>query len=137
MRLTTLATLMVGLILITKPGGPLQAAELASDVEFARTGGLAGFDDALNIEPDGSVHLRQGAAWARATPLAPAEVDELAVLLDETGLFRRDQELRSVGADLISYTLRYRGVTVVTDELALPEALRPVIERLVRLLERP
>lgn len=107
---------------------------LLSDIVFMRAGGLAGFDDRLEIGKDGIVHYESAGDQSRTETLPNEEISKLARLLQNSGLFDQDHTFTSVGADLITYTIQYNGVTVRADEGQVPDRLRPVLDELLLIL---
>jgi hypothetical protein len=108
---------------------------LSSELLFTRTGGFAGFDDRLKIGTDGIIFCEPTFAHAFKKTLTAEETATLARLLDESGLFTTDHMFTSEGADLITYTIRYKGFTVHADEKQIPAQLSKVLDRLLQLLE--
>jgi hypothetical protein len=105
-----------------------------SGLLFTRTGGFAGFDDRLEIGTDGVIYCKPTIAHAFKKTLTAEETAALARLLDESDLFTTDQMFTSEGADLITYTIRYKGFTVRADEDQIPPQLSKVLDRLLQLL---
>ncbi len=125
-----------------RPGDQPAAAEeepagLASEVVFKRTGGLAGFEDRVEISRDGTVRIQLTGGRPAAKTLTSEETARLAGLLTDSGLFQEGGAFRSQGADLISYVVQYNGVTVAADEEKVPDELRPVLDRLMEILGGP
>ncbi len=126
-----------------RPGDQPAAAEeepagLASEVVFKRTGGLAGFEDRVEISRDGTVRIQLTGGRPAAKTLTSEETARLAGLLADSGLFQEGGAFRSQGADLISYVVfQYNGVTVAADEEKVPDELRPVLDRLMEILGGP
>ena len=125
-----------------RPGDQPTAAEkepagLASEVVFKRTGGLAGFEDRVEISRDGTVRIQLTGGRPAAKTLTSEETARLAGLLADSGLFQEGGAFRSKGADLISYVVQYNGVTVAADEEKVPDELRPVLDRLMEILGGP
>ncbi len=125
-----------------RPGDQPAAAEeepagLASEVVFKRTGGLAGFEDRVEISPDGTVRIQLTGGRPAAKTLTSEETARLAGLLTDSGLFQEGGAFRSQGADLITSVVQYNGVTVAADEEKVPDELRPVLDRLMEILGGP
>ncbi len=122
------------------PGGSVEGKSeqdgllLDSRVLFKRTGGLAGYNDRIEISREGALKGNaSGASVAKA--LAQEQVAKLARLLDESRLFDVEQSFEAEGADLITYTVQYRHKTVVAQDTNVPNELRPVLDFLSALLE--
>jgi hypothetical protein len=110
----------------TPPPGAGAALTLAGPIVFQRSGGIAGFDDRIEIQPSGEVH-RDG-ALLRTLPQ-----DELERLAKAVGS-ASDGPL-SHGADQVRYSIAYGGKTVRWTDAATPEALAPVMSLLFDLTQ--
>ena len=114
---------------------PPSTKALSSELSFTRTGGFAGFDDRLEIGTDGVVYRDSAIAHVSKKTLTAEETTTLANSLDKSGLFTTDHSFTSKGADLITYTIRYKGYTVRADEDQIPPRLRKALDRLLQLLD--
>jgi hypothetical protein len=100
-------------------------------IEFARSGGIAGFDDHFKIEPDGGVYLHSDDGRLVLTRrLSRADYRDLARRVSDSQLFDRHHEFRDVGADQITYTIVYRGVAITANPSAAPPLLQQIIQTL-------
>ena len=116
-----------------RPPSGTQVPALFSDVSFSRSGGLAGYDEQLVIAQEGAARLTTGNRQTSAD-LTPNQVIELAILLEQSGLFDQDREFVSAGADLIGYSIGYSGVTICVDEEQVLAELRPALDWLLERL---
>ncbi len=107
---------------------------LVSDILFTRIGGFVGLDDRLEIGKDGLVRVGSADSPQTTKALTAEQITRIARLLHDCGLFDRDRAYTSQGADLITYTIRYNGVTIQADENKVPGPLRPPIDWLVGIL---
>jgi hypothetical protein len=117
----------------TGGGGP---ARLAEPITFEVVGGDAFRDDELTVRPDGTARVQTRAGQATAE-LTPAELSALARQTAAAGLGTAEDALTEPPRpDALWYRLSYRGRQVETDDPAMPDALRPLIGSLVRLIDR-
>jgi heat shock protein HslJ len=100
-------------------------------VEFTRTGGFAGFNDALIIYQDGSAVVTRK-EFTREITLTADELSTIRQLLQDAsfGSLLPDYPPAAPGADYFTYTLTYEGKTVTAQDTGVPEALQPLIEEL-------
>jgi hypothetical protein len=102
-------------------------------VEFGVSGGFLGRDDTLVLFRNGDIEAETArGAWESAVP--QSAVDELGGMLAASDLFDRDREILGSGADLQQYSIRYSGVTILTDDSQLPPELLASIELLESLV---
>lgn len=107
----------------------------ATAIDYRRTGGIAGFDDHLTIQPGGQATLTRRGAQATFT-VDQATLKQLTTLLDKAGFSRLPAEsLAQRGADLFTYEITYQGRTVRTQDTAIPAALQPAIDLLNTLVQ--
>jgi hypothetical protein len=138
--------ILLSLVAVAAPGpcgekqkaspGPAALARGEPLVAFIREGGFAGFDDRLEIGGDGRAALLCVPSRWEAMTLSPEETSRLQRALDDSGLFAADRSLISVGADLVTYTLRYGGHTLASTEDKVPSRLGPVLDQLLDVLAR-
>jgi heat shock protein HslJ len=104
-------------------------------VEFTRTGGFAGFNDALTIYQDGSAVVTRK-EFTREITLTADELSMIRQLLQDAsfGSLLHDYPPAAPGADYFTYTVTYEGKTVSAQDTGVPEALQPLIEELVTLV---
>lgn len=104
-------------------------------IAFTRTGGLAGFNDSVEILPSGktSIKTRQG---NRASRLSTSALSQLTRRLRSSRLFYQDRSYTtSEGADHMTYTLRYQKATVTMHDDKVPAPLKPAVDQLLRLIQ--
>ena len=82
-------------------------------VEFTRTGGFAGFNDALTIYQDGSAVVTRK-EFTREITLTADELSMIRQLLQDAsfGSLLPDYPPAAPGADYFTYTVTYEGKTV-------------------------
>lgn len=124
--------LAASLALLVLPGS--STADPAPLIAFTRTGGLAGFDDSVEILPSGktSIKTRQG---NRATRLSTSALSQLTRRLRSSRLLDQDRSYISEGADHMTYTLRYQKATVTMHDDKVPSQLKPAVDQLLRLIQ--
>ena len=104
-------------------------------LEYARTGGIPGFDDHLVLSADGSgTVVRKETTYAVQVP-EPTMHDLITHLIaaDFPSLdpwYPAPDE----GADYFTYSLTYNGITVVTEDTGIPPVLMPIISMLNEIL---
>jgi hypothetical protein len=112
-----------------------RAAEPALLVDYQRTGGIAGASDRLVIFDNG-VGLASSRTTSREILLNQSDLDRILRIFEEakfSGLAGNYTSRRG-GADLLQYSISYRGRTVNTEDTAVPSSLEPVIRELDRML---
>lgn len=112
-------------------------AALSSPIEFRRSGGIAGLNDALTIDAQGHATL------VRRTgkydfDLSVDERNRLANGLRNAGWasIPEDSMRKPLVPDEISYVVVYQNHTVKTSDTAMPDKLRPVIGLFNELTDR-
>lgn len=127
-----LAILSLGLVLAAcrGPAAPTAAAsdQLSTPVTFARSGGIAGIRERIEVGVDGAYTITHNDGSAENGQLTPAQIQELASLLSASGLFDADHSFETPGADLFIYTITSNGHTVTAMDGAIPEELTGVID---------
>lgn len=105
-------------------------------VDYQRAGGIAGVDDRLVVFDNGAAVIRSHAA-SREVTFNRTSLGEIALVFDAAQFERLEGNYTSArgGADLMHYSITYRGKTVVTEDTAIPPSLEPVIGELNRILE--
>ncbi len=104
-------------------------------IEYARVGGIAGFNDHLKIDANGHGALtrRSGAFDFELT------ADELgrwqAILRDADIATMPENPSKPPAPDEFGYLLTDQGRTIKTSDTAMPDKLRPVIALLNNLIE--
>lgn len=104
-------------------------------VDYQRTGGFAGVNDRLVIFDNG-VTLVSSRTTSREILLNRTELDRIASVFDAAGfqLLEGNYTSRRGSADLMQYSIRFRGRTVITEDTAVPASLEPVIQEMNRVL---
>ena len=131
-----LAAVMAGCASASKPAAPARghgvAPRAAELVNYQRNGGLAATLDTVTVRADGSTRAdkRYGGAGRRFDDfrLSAPVMAHLRVALD-----RLPAHEPAVGDGMragATYLLRYRGVTYVAKQGAVPAALRPAVATL-------
>jgi heat shock protein HslJ len=112
-------------------GAPDTREEKSVLVEFTRTGGFAGFNDALTIYQDGSAVVTRK-EFTREITLTADELSTIRQLLQDAsfGSLQADYPPAAPGADYFTYTVTYEGKTVTAQDTGVPESLQPLIEAL-------
>ena len=112
-------------------GAPDTREEQSVLVEFTRTGGFAGFNDALTIYQDGSAVVTRK-EFTREITLTADELSTIRLLLQDAsfGSLQADYPPAASGADYFTYTVTYEGKTVAAVDTGVPESLQPLIEAL-------
>ena len=108
-------------------GAPATAASSGVLVEFHRSGGFAGVDDALVINADRRASLTQKRGQTQFE-VDQATFDQLKQQLDQAKLGElKEDKPAPVSADEFTYIVTYQGRTVKAQDTSMPESLRPVI----------
>jgi hypothetical protein len=112
-----------------------QAAGILPLVDFERTGGIAGVDERLVVQPAGNFSKDTAGKHCEGT-LTPQQVESL-----RAGLNRADiaslPSAEAPGADFITYKVTHAGATVRTYEGGVPAKLQPVVKELAKLSSTP
>jgi hypothetical protein len=118
-------------------GGDEGAARLEGALTYTRGGGIAGRADKLVVQPDGSATLSTRQGGERRFRLSGDEVAGLAGELRRANLAELPE--RSVSdppaPDAFGHRIVYDGVTVTTDDPAMPEQLSALVARLGGLVQ--
>lgn len=85
-------------------------------VFYHRTGGIAGVDDRVEIQPDGHVGVVRRGQRPREFPLTREQVKLLRDALENFASFKREYPAPPRSADPFRYVLRYGGKTVTASE---------------------
>ena len=104
-------------------------------VDFQRTGGIAGVNDRLVIFDNG-VTLVSGRTTSREIQLNQTDLEQVSAILEaaQFTMLEGNYTSRRGGADLMQYSITYRGKTVITEDTAIPPSLEPVINEMNRIL---
>jgi hypothetical protein len=123
--------LLLGLLL-AGCGAAQDPPTLATEVQFVRSGGLAGGNDVLTLAPDGSARLTMRRQPTVTFRVSRAERDAIAQALRDAG-FSNMPEDASPGPpvpDDFGYGVVYRGHRVSAQGSRVPDRLAPVLDRL-------
>ncbi|MBP1928775.1 heat shock protein HslJ [Methanolinea mesophila] len=112
-------------------GAPDAGEEKPILVEFTRTGGFAGFNDALTVYQDGTATVTRK-EFTRGITLSAGELSTIRQLLQDAAFSTLLPEYppAAPGADYFTYTVTYEGKTVTSVDTGVPESLQPLIEML-------
>jgi hypothetical protein len=122
---------------VTFPAPPSTDAVAAVTVECA--GGVAGVQDRLEVQPDGTaIGTQSRATGSRSTTLTPAERRDLAdaVRRAAAGSYRPTYRTTEQAADLFQYRIRIGTLAVSADELTIPAPLKDIVEALAAVRTR-
>jgi hypothetical protein len=105
-------------------------------VDYQRMGGIAGVDDRLVIFDNGN-GLVQSRTTSREILVNRSDLERIATVFNESRFSKLDGNYTSArgGVDLLRYSIKYRGRTVVTEDTAMPSSLEPVIREMNRILD--
>jgi hypothetical protein len=119
------------------PGGGDGGARLEGPLTYTRGGGIAGRADKLVVQPDGAATLTTRQGGERRFRLADDELAGLAGELERANLDELPERSVSDPAvpDALGHRVVYGGVTVTTDDPAMPEQLRGLVGRLGGLVD--
>ncbi len=107
-------------------------------VEFGRQGGLAGFDDQVTVQADGSYQIVRKGGTPTLGRLSPDDLTRLRGVLDSAHF----GEIPAVNpgspavADGFTYRVAYAGHEVLAQDGGVPPALAPVLDALSGILSR-
>jgi hypothetical protein len=112
-------------------------AALSSPIEFRRSGGIAGLNDALTIDAQGHATLVRRTGKYEFD-LSADERNRLASALRNAGWasIPEDSMRKPLVPDEISYVVVYQNHTVKTSDTAMPDQLRPVVVSFNELTDR-
>ena len=112
-------------------GAPDTREEKSVLVEFTRTGGFSGFNDAITVYQDGSAVVTRKEFTGEIT-LTADELSTIRQLLQDAsfGSLQPDYPPEAPGADYFTYTVTYEGKTVAAVDTGVPGSLQPLIEEL-------
>jgi hypothetical protein len=107
-------------------------------VEFGRQGGLAGLDDQVTVQADGSYQIVRKGGTPTPGRLSPDEVTRLRAVLDSAhfGEIPAVNPGASTVADGFTYRIAYAGHEVLAQDGGVPPALAPVLDALSGILSR-
>ena len=121
----------------TKPAEANTTAPPAMLVDYHRTGGIAGLSDRLVIFDNG-VAVISGKSTSSVVTLNATDLALIAVLFNQSDFAQLQANYSAPrgSADLITYTISYRGKTVTAAETSTPPALKVVIDQLNQIINR-
>jgi hypothetical protein len=129
----------LALVILAVLGASLAACGTSAPpatIEYRRTGGIAGLDDHLTIQPGGQATLTRKNAQVSLT-VDQATLTQLTSLLDQAGFSQLPAEsLAPKGADLFTYEITYRGRRVRVQDTTVPAKLQPVIDLLNSIIQK-
>ena len=104
-------------------------------VLYLRIGGIAGLDDLLTIRADGTASLVRGSSHVDFTvELALLDVLYRELRASDFSTLQSQPKSDTQGADLLEYTVVYRGHKVRVADPAVPARLAPVLGALDRII---
>jgi hypothetical protein len=104
-------------------------------LDYHRVGGIAGLDDRLVIFDNGAA-VFSSRTVNRELSLNQTDLDQIAKLFSDAqySMLQGNYTLRHDGADLIHYTITYRGKTVNTEDSAVPPSLQLILDEMNRII---
>jgi hypothetical protein len=104
-------------------------------LDYHRTGGIAGFDDRLVIFDNGAAVISTR-SLNREFQVNQSELARMNQVFGEAAFdtLQGNYTARRGGADFMRYSITYRGKTVITEDTAIPDPLKPVIRELNTIL---
>jgi hypothetical protein len=107
-------------------------------VEFGRQGGIAGLDDQVTVQADGSYQIVRKGGTPTPGRLSPDELTRLRTVLDAAhfGEIPAVNPGASAVADGFTYRVAYAGHEVLAQDGGVPPALAPVLDALSGILNR-
>lgn len=139
-RFAVLTLCMIAAVLMSgclggKPPSSSPAEPPGILLDYQRTGGIAGVSDRLVIFDNG-VALVASRQSNIETTFNQTELDRIDAVFSEAGFasLEGNYTSRRGSADLLQYSIRYQGKTVITEDTAVPPGLEMVIDELNRIL---
>ena len=104
-------------------------------VDYQRSGGIAGVNDRLVIFGNGA-GLVSSRTTSREILLNQSDLEQISAVFDagQFAMLEGNYTSRRGGADLLQYSIRYQGKTVITEDTAIPPSLEPVIREMDRII---
>jgi hypothetical protein len=118
---------------------PAPSTDAVAAVTVECEGGIAGFQDRLEVRPDGTaIGTQSRASEPRSTTLTPAERRDLAEVVRRAaaGSYRPTYQTAEHAADLFQYRIRIGTLAVSADELTIPAPLADVVHALAEIRTR-
>ena len=108
----------------------------ATYLEYKRSGGFAGLNDHLIIDDNGTASLKRKTIASEFT-VSETNMDQLRRMLEEIEFRQLEEEYLPAqqGADYIEYQIIYNGHSVRTQDTAVPESLKPIIDLLTSICD--
>jgi hypothetical protein len=124
----------------------LRPTPTITSVMWERSGGFAGIDETLEIEPDGSVTLHSNLLGEKEFTLSETEWNQLLSVIENSGFtgFKTSYEPRSGVADFFTYSLavtrgsstkRVEWVDEWASESDLPDGLKNIEEHVLSIIQ--
>lgn len=131
--------LLSALILLSActPPSPEPAGGINDEplVIFRRSGGIAGFDDRVEISAEGGYTVARRGAATTVGQLSADELAQLLAALDASDLFDADATHEAQGADLFIYAVTYNGHTLSAQDGAVPDPFYDILDLLEPLIQ--
>ena len=104
-------------------------------IDYHRVGGIAGLDDRLVIFDNGAAVVSSRLV-NREIMLNQTDLDRIMTLFTtaQFSMLEGNYSARRGSADLIQYSITYRGKRVNAEDSATPPSLQPVIDELNRII---
>jgi len=105
-------------------------------VDYQKSGGIAGLDNRLVIFTNGA-GLISGKNVNREISFDQSELSRIDEIFSSSGFSQLEPSYtsRRGGTDLIKYSIRYKNITVTTEDTAIPSPLQPVIEEMNHVMD--
>jgi len=115
---------------------PRGSHQVAATITYERQGGIAGFNDRLVVQPDGSYTFTGRYRSSGTGMLSAAELSELGRLLESAGFTTAPTYSPLRIADGFNHIIRYRDREVRVGDGNIPAGLRPVVDLFGGILRR-
>ena len=130
------AAILSGAVVACVEVTPTTASAQDVLVEYHQSGGFVGLDDRLVIGADRRAVLTRRDGQYEFV-LDEEDLNHIIDVLDQADFLAIEGEYlpADTGADLIAYTISYRGHTVRATDTAVPESVQPIIDALYLLVD--
>jgi hypothetical protein len=127
----------VAMLVVTAGCGAGSSSGLTTELTYVRSGGFAGVEEHLVINPDGRASLTDGFAHVRGFTLTQDELDRVIGALEGAGLSElpSDSTSRKPVPDSFSYAVTFGGTEVRSDDQGAPPELRTLLSELDRIVQ--